>query len=205
MKRYIALISLVLAIGVLIGLAAGYLAFTIIDLTPKAPAPAPSVEKSVTELAISVAKYLRSGDFESLSRLVHPSYGLVFSPRMTVSLKNNRCLSALEVASMGSDSALYVWGTAEGSTVPLELTVQDYLSSYVNDRDYASAPLIGVNYAVKTGNSLDNTTELFPNGQFVELCYPGTGENDWTTLRLVFEEYEGELKLTAVIHGEYVV
>jgi hypothetical protein len=34
---------------------------------------------------------------------------------------------------------------------------------------------------------------------------PETESLDWTSLRLGFEEYDGQLKLTVVIHSEWTV
>ena len=207
-RRYIGISILAFVIGLIIGAASGYLIFSPTDSAAPGSHEAVQSSENLTELALRTAQYLKTGDYEALSRLAHPNYGVVFSPRLTVSLRNNRCLSNSDLLSMGSDSALYVWGSAEGGSIPLELSTEDYFRRYVNDHDYVNAKLIGVGYPVKTGNSLDNTAEVFPNAQYVELCYPGTEENDyhdWATLRLVYEELEGAFYLTAVIHSEYVV
>ena len=93
----------------------------------------------------------------------------------------------------------------------IELPVGKYaldwqsLSEYVYDRDYAHAPVMGFNTVLRSGNALENVAAAFPDGQFVDLYFPSTSAeaNDWRILRMVFEDCEGEMKLSALIHGEY--
>ena len=193
-----------LLLGLMIGFAGGFAFNTLVE-RPTPAAPVDTAGETLPELALTVAELFKSGDFVSLSGYVHPIYGVVFSPKMTVSLKSCRCLSPADLASLDRDTALRVWGTAEGSAVPLELTARDYLMLYVNDRDYTAARLIGVDYPARVGNALDNTADVFPSGHYVELCCTGEDAASWTTLRLVFEEYEGNWYLTAVIHAAYII
>lgn len=167
-----------------------------------------ATSRELMGLAMEAAEYIKTGDYNSLANMVHPTYGVYFSPSATVNLKNNQCFGAAEVSDFANNTNSYIWGTAAGSTVPIELTVQEYFKEYVYNSDYLNAQLVGVNYATKTGNSLENVLDIFPNAQFVDLCFPGTAENeyhDWSILRLVFEEYEGTFRLTAVIHSEYTI
>ena len=160
------------------------------------------------ELAIEAAECLKYEDYESLANMVHPVYGLYFSPTATVNLKNNQCFLPSEVASFDSDSNTYVWGTDGDNQLPIEMSVETYLSTYVYDYDYVNASLISINSPAKTGNSLENVTESFPAAQFVDLCFPGTADNeytDWKILRLVFESYDDTLRLTAIIHSQYTL
>ena len=160
------------------------------------------------EIAIEAADCLKRGDYLSLANMVHPIYGVYFSPTATVNLKNNRCFDAASVASFGSDNNSYVWGNGGDGQKPIEMDVSSYISKYVYDYDYVSASLVSFNAPAKTGNSLENVSESFPNGQYVDMCFPGTSENeynDWHILRLVFEDYEGTLRLTAIIHSEYTI
>ncbi len=159
----------------------------------------------LTDIAMEVSARLKSGDFEALSELVHPDYGVVFSPFPTVNLSANQRFTPEEVADFGRNERKLTWGLNADGGEPISLTVREYMARYVFDHDYTNSPLVGLNYPVRTGNARENVTESFPGAQFVDLCYPGTPESeyaDWRILRLVFEEYDGELKLTAVIHSE---
>ncbi len=159
----------------------------------------------LAKLATAVAERIAEGDYESLSQYVHPVYGLVFVPYSTVNLGSNQCFTPQRVAIVGHDSAVYIWGVKYGSDEPIQLTPSQYFSEYVYDRDYARAPVMGFNTVLRAGNALENVTAAFSDGQFVDLYFPPTSAetSDWRILRMVFEDYEGEMKLSALIHSEY--
>ena len=161
-------------------------------------------------LAYYVLMNIKDRDFTSLSRVAHPDYGVLFSPQSTVSKSTNKCFGSNEIALFGSDSNTYVWGVYGAGGEPIEMTPVEYFSRFVYNKDYSSAPVIGVNRIVKSGNALENIKEEFPNIQFVEFHIPGGEQDsiddfDWNTLRLGFEEYDGSLWLTAIVHSEWSV
>lgn len=159
----------------------------------------------IVELAYSVADSLRNGDYETLAGMVHPEYGLVLSPYATINLGSSQCFTAPRVAAAVGDGTTYVWGARPDTGEPVQMTAAKYFTDFVYNRDYFYAPLIGVNRTVKSGNALENVDTVFPDGQFVDFCFPGTAEDglDWSILRLVFEPYEDSWRLSAIIHSEY--
>ncbi len=162
----------------------------------------------LADLAFQIADAIKANDFEKLAEHVHPEYGVVFSPYATVNLSSNQCFTSDEVKEFGSNSEQYVWGLTSDGGQLIQMGISDYFSRYVFNYDYTVAPLIGVNYIIRSGNSIENVGDTFPGAQFVDLCYPGTSgsENqDWSTLRLVFEEYGGRFMLSAIIHSEYTI
>ena len=173
--------------------------------SPALPAENGLQDSELTALAYTVAGLIRDGDYRTLSTYIHPVYGLVFAPYSTINLSSNQCFTPNRVAITAEDSTIYVWGTKFGTDEPIQLTAAQYFSAYVYNRDYIRAPLIGVNTIVKSGNALENVASVFPEGKFVDLCFPSGGADGsgWSTLRIVFEPYEGEMKLSALIHSEY--
>ena len=162
----------------------------------------------LTDLAFEVTEAIKYSDYELLAKYVHPEYGIVFSPYATVNLSSNKWFSVDQVQDFSNDTEQYIWGLTSDGGEPIQMSVSDYFSRYVFNYDYTVAPLIGINYIVRSGNTVENVTEAFPGAQFVDLCYPGTAENenqDWSTLRLVFESYNDRLMLTAIIHSEYII
>lgn len=175
--------------------------------------PTSSAEVSnaeLTALAFSALRYIREGDYSALSRMVHPEFGLVFSPCATINLTTNKCFQVEQIASFGNDTKLYVWGVYSGSGQPIELTPADYFAEFVFDKDYTTAAVIGVNHIVRSGNALENITDLFREAQFVDFHFPGNGRDgsedaNWSTLRLAFEEHNGSLWLSLVQRSRYTV
>ena len=167
-----------------------------------------SNNSDLVDLALDVAGYIKNKDYESLSSVVHPSLGVVFIPYSTVDFSSNKRFSASEVALFGGSTTTYVWGVMDGTGNPIEMTPSAYFARFVFNVDYTQASIIGVNRIVQSGNALENVTDEFPNSKFIDLYYTGSTEYnnlDWSTLRLVFEEFDGEYMLTAIIHSEWTV
>ena len=174
---------------------------------PTSTAPVNSPE--LIALAYDILGYIRDGDNQALAGVVHPEYGVVFSPYATVTLSTNKCFQPEQVAGFGEDTNLYVWGVYAGSGEPIEMTVADYFSIFVMDKDYSAAPVVGINHIVRSGNALENFTDEFKNVQFIDFHMPGNeangGEgNDWSSLRLGFEEYDGSLWLTVILRSQWM-
>ena len=162
----------------------------------------------LTAAAYIILEYIKDEDYAALSRVAHPDLGIVFSPYATVTLSANKCFSAAQIAAFGSDTNQYVWGVFDGSGEPIEMTPAEYFAKFVYRKCYSSAPLIGVNNIVRSGNALENITDVFPEIQFVEFHIPGAevspaADFEWCSLRLGFTEYDGKLWLTVITHSEW--
>jgi len=156
-------------------------------------------------LAFSVLGHIRDGDFDALSAIVHPEFGVVFSPYATIKLATDRHLSAGQVAALGTDSSQYVWGVYNGSGEPIKLTPAEYFEEFISAEDHMNAAIIGVNMVVRTGHALDNKSDVFPNMKFVDFHIPGDDSNEegsWRSLRIGFEEYNGQLKLVTIVSSK---
>ncbi len=201
-----------LLLGIVLGVGGCLLAGFLSEGSLSRNAPEPVVVEStgmkneeLAKLAIAVADRIAAADFQGLSEYVHPVYGLVFAPYSTVNLGSNQCFTPQRVAFVARDSTVYVWGVKYGGDEPIQMTAGAYFSRYVYDRDYARAPVMGFDTVLRSGNALENVTSVFPDGQFVDLYFPPTSAeaNDWRILRMVFEDFEGTMKLSALIHCEY--
>ena len=158
--------------------------------------------------AFEVAEFLRKEDWSSLAGCVHPEKGVSFTPYSTVT-EQDLNFSPIEVSAFGSDLQLYLWGYADGSGAPLELTPLDYIKYYVFNTDYTQAPYLAINHVISDGNSLENVSTAYPNSTFVEFYFPGLDETnegfDWCALKLVFEPYEEHLMLVGIIHSQWTI
>ena len=211
-KQLVNLLCLVL--GALLGVGGCLLVFFLRDGTlnrrdASREHPAVAAESLRNEelavLAAEVTDCIARRDYEALSACVHPVYGLVLSPYSTINLGTNQCFSPQRVAAAGRDKTVYMWGVKYGSDEPIQMTAKEFFEGYLYDRDYVKAPVMGFNTLLRVGNALENVGTVFPDGQFVDLYFPSTSAEaaDWRILRLVFEEHEGEMKLSAIIHSEY--
>lgn len=219
MRRIITYVLLVIA-GIVIGAAAFTAAYYVKGDTllyqlvgensaeEQISPPADAANAELTQFAYRVLEYIKNGDYAGLSKVVHPEYGVVFSPYATINLSSNKCFTAAQVAAFESDKNKYVWGKYDGKGTPIELTPSEYFKEFVFDKDYTLAPQLGVNSIIKSGNSLENITEVFPDVKFVDFHFPGTeiySGLDWSSLRLGFEEFEGRLMFTVILHSEWTI
>jgi hypothetical protein len=219
LRKSITYVLLVIA-GIAVGVAAFLAAYYVTGdrLFEKAAATgnraeAPAVKADVTnaeltQYAYKILDYIKQGDYESLSQVVHPEYGTVFSPYATINLTSNKSFTAAQVRDFATDKTKYVWGTYDGSGNPIELTPSEYFKEFVFDKDFTLSPELGVDTIVKSGNSLENISAVFPHVRFVDFHIPGTDQNgglDWSSLRLGFEKSGDELKLTVILHSEWTV
>ena len=208
------------ALFVILGLAVGVIVAGVVfaafgnplfeDMRPKPEEPSNTGNSELVAMAFSVAGSIRDGDYQTLSQVAHPELGVVFSPYATINFTTNKWFQAEHIAAFDTDTSSYVWGVYTGSGEPIELTVAEYFSLFVYDKDYVNATVIGVNKIVRTGNALENITDVFPDVRFVDF-YVHRSENDdaeargWSSLRLGFEEHGGSIWLTVILRSKWTV
>lgn len=160
-------------------------------------------------LAIQAVELIKAGDFASLAEMVHPDYGVTFSPYTTINLNSALCFTSEEVAGFADNTSSYTWGIYDDSNSAIEMTPAEYFSAFVFANDYTQAPVLSINNTIATGNALENTSEAFPGAQFIEFHYPSTAsekENpNWSTLRLIFEEYDGRYMLSGIVSSQWTI
>lgn len=166
-------------------------------------------EDNLLAKAIGIMELVEQKDFENLSKNVHPSLGVRFSPYDYINLENDRVFSAAEVADLANNDTEYTWGSYDGSGDPINLSFQAYYDRFIYNNDFANPQIIGNNVSIGQGNTINNIEEAYANGQFVEFHFEGLEEEyagmDWNSLKLVFEEHEGNWYIVGVVHGEWTI
>lgn len=163
----------------------------------------------VVKLACQAVEAMKREDYKELSKLIHPEEGVLFAPYSTVDPETNLTFSAQEIATLEQNTQLYVWGRYSGGGAPIRLTLSDYFKTFVFHTDYTMAPEIGVNQILKTGNSLENVLQVYPDGVTVEFHFPtlsgDESKTDWCSLKLVFQSYQNTYKIAAIVHSEWTI
>ena len=166
-------------------------------------------EANLVETALAAVELIKTSDYDQLAQMVHPVDGVYFTPYSNVDLTANMHFTSEQLANFATDETAYIWGYTDGEGAPIKLTPKQYFEKYVFDEDFTTAPVIGRNLIIKSGNSIENVQETFPDCQFVEFHFPGFEEQyagmDWSTLRIVFREYEGTFKIVAIIHAQWTI
>ncbi len=158
---------------------------------------------------IEVIGFMKNKDMNSLSQYIHPTKGIRFTPYFFTDTENDKVFTAEEAAGLMNSTEIINWGVYDGSGEPINLIFGDYYDKFVYDKDFANPQVIGNNVPIGIGNIIDNTSEAYPNGYFVELHFPGFDPQfqgiDWESLRLVFEEYNNTWYLVGVVHGQWTI
>ncbi|MDR0325107.1 MAG: hypothetical protein LBI19_03310 [Oscillospiraceae bacterium] len=172
-------------------------------LAPGPDAAASQRNLTVLEEAYYVAEAISEGDYLRLGGYISDK-GLLLVPFSTVD-DGSLTFSAGEVRSFAATGEQYLFGIDPATSQPIKLTPADYMTAYLRDVNYAEAPMLGVNNIVRRGNAVENVTEAFPDGVFVDFFFPSSqpGGFDWKSLKVVFEEEGGRFRLVALIRGVY--
>lgn len=165
-----------------------------------------SNNERLMRLAMDIQHSLAERDFQAIVPHIHPTKGVRFSMYAYVKPESDKVFSREQFARYLSESKIkFTWGLTDGKGDVYVAPLPDYLTSWVK-ADTFKPSNANLNEFKGSGNSLNNLKEIYPNAYFVEFYYPGTkkyGGIDWRALRLVFEDYQGEPYLVAIIHDEW--
>lgn len=180
------------------------------SMVPSSPgALDPEDNSSLMSASYHVLKALKEKDYSQLSSVVHPSKGVTFTPYSTVEPGVNVNLSSLQISKLDSDETVYTWGYVDGRGSLIEMTIPQYLESYVYDADYSQAPEVGIDRVLISGNALENVAVAYPDCRYVDFCYPSVDPVyqglDWHSLKLVFEPGETRWLLVGIIHSQWTI
>lgn len=159
---------------------------------------------SLIRCALETIDAIRQSDYRQLASYIHPDNGVTFTPTATVDLSSNLTFQADELIQAAASGKTYLWGTSPSSAAPIQLTLADYLSSYVWDRDYAAAPRISVDTEQISGNALNNILDVYPDCHYVEFyCPAASGQSDWSSLKLVYQWHQNNWYLVGIAHSAW--
>lgn len=159
------------------------------------------------ELANQTVQCIKDKDFMELQKYIHDEKGVVFAYATNID-SYSPVFSKKQVGEFGEDYNKYVWGSGTHSDELLELTSVEYFDKYLYKEDYLNVEKISVNNTIGTSNAVDNLEEIFNDCVYVEFYYEGTEKNgylDWSSLKVVMEEYDGELKVVGLINSYYIM
>lgn len=170
-------------------------------------------EASTSDLrktAREVAEALAREDFDALAGWVHPEEGVLFAPYAYVEPERHATLSAAELRGVARGETLRrTWGHYDGTGEPIRLTFREYFERFVYDAPYLEEGRLAVDRRQGRGNTVDNAAEVWPEARIVEYHVPGSdpryGGMDWSSLRLVFERFEGRWRLVGIVHDQWTI
>ncbi len=168
-----------------------------------------SSESTVLASAMDALEVLANKDMTKLAAIAHPVKGIRFTPYSYVDTNEDKVFTPSQIKNLMSDNTIYAWGNYDGSGEPINKTFADYYEEFIYDEDYKNPHIIGNNTLIGKGNSMDNLTDVYTNGEFVEFHFTGFDPQyegiDWSSLKLVFEESGGTWYLVGIIHSQWTI
>ncbi len=163
-------------------------------------------EKSLIDLSKEILLSIKEIKWADFASYIHPKKGIRFSPYSHV-FKNDVVLNRNDFVLTLSNKKH--WGEYDGIGDSIILTTQEYFKQFVYDVDFYNAEIIKQDTIIGSGNSMNNLQEVYPDLHFVEFHFTGFEEKyqglDWRSLRLVFDEFENEFFLVAIIHDQWTI
>lgn len=170
-----------------------------------------NTENAIISHANSVLEAIHNKNYKKLSTYIDPQKGVVFSPYAYVDesvLKENH-FTKQSIISFGESKNKKLWGYADGSGDPINMTMGEYIDRYVYDNEFLHVKNIRANQSLfKKSNGVDNSLKYFPGKTFVDYYKkPKEGETefDWSNLRLIFNQEGNNLYLIAVVHHQWQI
>jgi hypothetical protein len=169
---------------------------------------AADAETAVGSLVRDTLAAFKKRDGPALAALAHPSKGVRFSPYAYLQA-TNITLTAAQLTTGFTDPTKRTWGITDGKGDPIILTFAEYARTYIYARDFASSSQTAFNKTIGSGNTIDNTADVYPNTILFEAYDPGPdpGLKDiqWQCVRLLFERSGDRWFLVSVVHGEWTI
>lgn len=152
---------------------------------------------------------IRDKDAKKLSGLIFPGKGVRFSPYQHEDTEKDMVFFASQFLSFFKNQNNYLWGSYDGSGLPIKLTPLEYYNKFIYDADFASAPEVGYNRIIGQGNMINNVSEIYPNAIVVEYHFTGFDPKyegmDWKSLELIFEEEGANWYLAGIVRGQWTI
>lgn len=168
-----------------------------------------TTNQSLTEQALRIQSALANNDYASIINDIHPTLGVRFSMYAYVRPQSDKVFSRAQFTQYLQQSNIrFTWGEKDGVGDLLVIPLPEYLKTWVNAEQFDNQPTISVNDSKAIGNSINNLNQVYQNSDFVEFYHGGSEQYsgmDWRAMRLVFDEYQGQRYLVAIINDQWTV
>jgi hypothetical protein len=160
-------------------------------------------------LSVRILRTMRSRDYQSFSSFVHPAKGVRFSPYGYIDTAHHLVLTAARLGDATIRKGKKYWGSFDGTGDSILLDIDHYFADFAYGSDFLNAPQRAVNRFLGNGNSFNNLETAYPSADFTEFYFPGFDKRyegmDWSTIRLVFEEYHGRYFLVGIVGDRWTI
>ncbi len=164
-------------------------------------------DSGLKDAARAAVTALADRNMKNLAKHAHPDKGVRISPYAHIDAEQDQVFQADQLADLLDDQTEYIWGYQDGSGKPITMTFKGYFDLFIYDKDFVNAKQISYGSLIGTGNTPSNIDEVYPGSRTVEYYFPGSDANghDWKSLRLVFEQQDGQWYLVGIVHAQWTI
>lgn len=165
-------------------------------------------EEDLFQLSDTVVEALSKANWDRLSTLVHPQFGLGFTTEAFLDTSTNVRFNSEQIRKLGKNKNQFLWGMEDGTGEEIKLSFKDYFHQYLFDKNYTKMKRGKLNEQLGTSNTANNILSIFPKRKvtFIEYHFPGTdkaSQMDWSSLRLVFKKFKDKWYLIYLVHDQW--
>ncbi len=164
-------------------------------------------EETLTTIATEILTTLKAKDYNAFAAYFHPTDGVLFSPYGFIDTATSKKLTRAEFIKLIAEHSTVNWGSYDGTGETITLTGAQYITKFVYNADYLQAEKTAYNQIIGKGNSLNNLAKIYPKHPFIEYYFSGFNKAyegmDWSSLRLIFKQYQSSYYLVAVVHDQW--
>ncbi len=159
-----------------------------------------------TDLLIDI---LNDNDLEQFAQYFHPEKGTYFVPYTYLDTTKAIHYNTSDFINDLKNNTSIIWGEYDGSGETIKLSIKDYFKQFVYNVDYKTLTTRkNINSKLPDGNAINNINDIFPNTEYVDYYYKGSGNYegmDWSSLTFYAEKFDGKYYLLAVVHNQWTI
>lgn len=160
-----------------------------------------------TKLVIKTLTFLKTKNFDSIAKMIHPEENLRFSPYEITNIAVDKYFSEETFMLVVNNKIPIKWGYYDGTGSPIDLTWNQYYKKFVYDRDYLNDGQIKIKiFANDNNNKIKN---IYKDCQYAYIYINGKdkklNEMDWRSLKLIFKKYLNDWKLVGIVHNQWTI
>ena len=178
-----------------------------IEIEPETAPIVINLDSLILQTSSTILLSIKEEKWGTFASYIHPTKGVRFSPYAYIDTVKHVVLT--QNSFLPSYKEKQLWGFYDGSGDSILLTTRQYFQQFVYDANFFDADKTKINEFIGSGNSLNNLKEIYSNNYFTEHYFLGFIAKyegmDWTTLRLVFEEYQGSYFLVGIVHDQWTI
>lgn len=168
-------------------------------------------DSTLLSLTQTVLTAFKNKNYDSLKNFIHPDAGLRFSPYGFIDTASDVVIKSEKISQYlkTKKQAKITWGEFDGSGEPINMTLDEYMKTFVYDVDFIKPEAVKVDSFIGAGNSMNNLLEVYKDCNFTESHFSGFDKKfdgmDWRSLRLVYRQKDGKYYLVGVVHDQWTI